>query len=97
MKLGLSPSYVLDDIEMYEIQSLLKYQYLKDKENWEQARMVAYVTAKANGVKNIKINDIIKFTWEQKAKEKPKFLTDEELERFRNKAKWMIENNVFEN
>lgn len=70
LQLGLNPEYVLDKIEMYEINSLMKYSYYKDKENWEQARLLGYIIAQANSTKKLKIEDIIKFSWDNKNKEK---------------------------
>ena len=81
-------------MELYEVSSLIKHQYYKDKENWEQTRFLGYINAKCNGAKIKKVEDLLKFQWEEKEKEKPHIMTDEEMEGFRNKAKWIIENNM---
>lgn len=81
-------------MEFYEIGSLLKYQYMKDMETWEQARMLGFITARSNGTKIHKMEDLIKFSWEKKYKEKPRLITDEELQKYKNKAKMIIENNM---
>ena len=95
--MGLSPQYVLDEIQWYEIHALLKYQYYRNQEDWEQARFLGFITAKSNGAKISKLENLVKFQWEQKEKQKPQFMSDEDMNRLQNKAKWMIENNVFEN
>lgn len=95
MKLGIAPDYVLDKMTMYEAKALLKYQYYKDKENWEQTRLLGYITAQVNSTKKIKINDILKFEWdEQNHENKPKLMEDSELQRLKQKAKTIIDNNI---
>ena len=49
---------------MYELSSLLKYSYIRDKENWEQARLIAYVIAQTNNKKKLSQTDILTFGWE---------------------------------
>ena len=93
----MSPSYVLDEIEMYEIKALLKYQYYRNQEEWEQTRFLGFISAKSNGAKISKLENLVKFQWEKKEKQIPQFMSDEDMNRLQNKAKWMIENNVFEN
>ena len=65
MGLGLSPRYVLDEMQFYEIDALLDSYYLKHKDSWEQARLIAYMTAQVNSRNTIKPEDIIKFHWEK--------------------------------
>lgn len=96
LKLGLSPEYVLDEISFYEINSLMKYQYYKDMENWEQTRMLGFIIARSNGSKINKIEKLIKFPWEEKEKNKRVFISDEKMKSFREKAQWIIENNILE-
>lgn len=95
LKLGIAPDYVLDKMCMYEAKALLKYQYYKDKENWEQTRLLGYITVQVNSTKKIKINDILKFEWdEQNHENKPKLMEDSELQRLKQKAKTIIDNNI---
>ncbi len=51
-------------MQMYELSSLLKYSYIRDKENWEQARLIAYVIAQTNNKKKLSQTDILTFGWE---------------------------------
>ena len=80
---------------MYEAKSLLQYGYYKDKENWEQTRLLAYVTAQVNSTKKIKITDILKFEWDENNNGKTsKLMDDSELQRLKDKAKAIIDNNM---
>ena len=80
-------------MELYEVKAVMDYEYLAYKENWEQARLIAYVVAQTNSRKKLKLNDIVKFHWESDGKEKKATNSDttsmsnEELARLQNKAK----------
>lgn len=63
--LGLSPRYVLDEMQFYEIDTLLDSYYLKHKDAWEQARLIAYITAQVNSKDKLNPEDIMKFHWEK--------------------------------
>lgn len=52
-------------MEMYEAKSLLKYGYYRTQEQWEQARLISYLIAQTNSTKKLKLQDIIKFGWEE--------------------------------
>lgn len=80
---------------MFEAKSLLQYGYYKDKENWEQTRLLAYITAQVNSTKKIKITDILKFEWDENNNGKTaKLMDDSELQRLKEKAKAIIDNNI---
>jgi uncharacterized protein YecA (UPF0149 family) len=49
----------------YELSIICDSLHLRHKDSWEQARLIAYVTAQANSTKKLKPSDIIKFGWEQ--------------------------------
>ena len=83
-------------MEFYEIAALMKYNYYKEQDSWEQARFLGFITAKSHGAKNLKITDLIKFQWENTNNGKPQIMSDEDMKRLRAKAQWMIENNVLE-
>lgn len=50
---------------MYEVRSLLQYSYYRDKESWEQSRLIAYITAQTQSTKRMKPTDIMTFPWEK--------------------------------
>lgn len=64
LQFGLNPSYVLNEIQQYEIKSLMDFGYYKHKEQWEQTRLISYLIAQTNSKKKLKLQDIIKFQWE---------------------------------
>lgn len=72
MELGLSPKYVLDEIEIYEINSLIKHSYKRHKNQWEQARLISFLIAQTNSTKKLQLEDIIKFKWEKEQEEEEK-------------------------
>lgn len=94
--MGLSPSYVLDEMEFYEVKALLKYQYYKDKDSWEQTRLLGFITAKSHGAKNLKLTELMKFDWEKEQERKPQFISDTDMKRLREKAQWLVENNLLD-
>lgn len=71
---------------MYELSTLLKNIFRKNKENWEQARLVAYVIAQSNSTKQLKPTDIIKFSWEKEEADEETSITKEDITRLREKA-----------
>lgn len=70
MKCGFDPQYVLDEIEVYELNAALKYQYYAVKDDWEQARLIAYMIAQVNSKNRMRVQDIITFFWEEDEEEK---------------------------
>lgn len=85
---GLAPDYVLDKIESYEIESLMSHSYYRHKESWEQARLISYLTTQTHSSKKLKLQDIIKFSWE---KETPKdtHISNEDIARLSKQAEEM--------
>ena len=65
----------------------MKYSYLKHKDNWEQARLISYLIAQSNSTKKLKLEDIIKFQWDDKGKENDESaVTNYELEQMMKEA-----------
>lgn len=82
---------------MYEVRAVLDYGYLKDQEAWEQTRLVGYIQAQTNSTKKLKPTDIVKFPWENeggKPKAKAEVMSDEDLNRLKQKAQWMMDNGI---
>lgn len=80
----MSPEYVLDRMQMYEIKPLIESSYLRNKDNWEQARMIAYIIAQSNSTNKIEPTDIIKFSWDKT--EESTDVSDVDVERLTRKA-----------
>lgn len=60
-----SVEYFLDKMKPYELSIICESLHLRTKDNWEQSRMIAYITAQCNSKKKLKPTDIIKFAWEK--------------------------------
>lgn len=82
-----SLEYFLDKMKPYELSIICSSLHLRIKESWEQARMIAYVTAQSQSTKKMKPTDIIKFAWEEKKTQQPKKqqapMTMEDFERIK--------------
>lgn len=52
-------------MQWYEINGALKYSYYAYKDEWEQARLIAFLIAQTNSRKKLTLNDITKFYWEK--------------------------------
>lgn len=76
--MGLNPQYVLDEMKIYEINALMKFQHYAFKDGWEQARFIAYVTAQVNSTQTLSPSDILPFSWEQEDENTDPELTDTE-------------------
>lgn len=69
---------------MYEIKPLIESAHLQHRDSWEQARLMAYMTAQVNSTKKLKLTDIIKFAWDEE--EKNTSVTNDDAERLKIKA-----------
>lgn len=86
LELRLPPHYVLDEMDWYEINSILKYRYYAYKESWEQTRLITYMTAQVNSSKHLKVTDIITFPWEEEEKEENTRITSDDIKRLKAMA-----------
>lgn len=91
--MGLSPEYVLDQIQSYEIKALVEFGYLRNKDSWEQSRLISYTIARANGTKE-KLENFLKFPWEEKQTVTPRQteIDKKKLEQVRFMAQEIIKN-----
>ena len=71
----------LQDWEVYDIYSMLQY---ADSTSWEQTRWLMYVIAQVNSRKQLKVTDILKFSWDDVQKKTR--ITDDEIQRLKEKA-----------
>lgn len=88
IQLSLPPAYVWDEMEMYEADLYASNMNLKFKENWEMTRFLSYITCNSAPFRKreVKMHDIIKFSWDDEHKEEVKPMTKEEYERLQAKA-----------
>ena len=71
----------LQDWEVYDIYSMLQY---ADSASWEQTRWLMYVIAQVNSRKQLKVTDILNFSWDQTQKNIT--ITDDDIKRLKAKA-----------
>lgn len=93
--MGLSPEYVLDKIQSYEIKALSDFSYLKNKEDWEQTRFQSWVLANCHSSKKLNTTDIVKFSWDEKEPTKKQIQIDKQkIEQLKTLAQEMIKNKM---
>lgn len=82
------PHYVMDEMEMYEVDCLMSHLYLASKEAWEQARLVGYIGAQTHSSKKMSMSDIATFPWEkQDGTVHDTAMSNEDKRRLEEKAK----------
>ncbi|MCS2544793.1 hypothetical protein NXY43_11845 [Bacteroides fragilis] len=86
---GIAPDYFLDRMTLTEVRYFLEGLGRRNRESWEQTRIIAYVIAQANSTKQLKQSDILRFPWDEAKEDEKKrtSVTDEEVKRLRAKAK----------
>ena len=76
-------------MQMYELEPLISNIHRRNKESWEQARLLAYITAQVNSTKKLKPSDIITFSWDENTTGDTS-ISNEDVQRLKNKAKQYI-------
>lgn len=79
-------------MESYEINALMKYQFLNSKESWEQTRLISYLIAQVNSKKHLELSDIIKFKWDDENEEKEIVSKEEREELIKKANQYLIKN-----
>ena len=79
----------LQSWEVYELYDGLKY---ADAASWEQTRWLMYVVAQVNSKKPLKVQDILKFPWDQNSVKTT--ITDSEIKKLSKKAR-LIQKDLF--
>lgn len=87
IELGLSPEYFLDKMQLYEIPTIVRNANLKNKDSWEQARFISFITAQVNSTKKMKPSDLMVFSWDNEVVDTSKSISNEDRERLKNKSK----------
>lgn len=85
MQGGLDPEYVLDKMQMYEITTL--FDNMTNRDDWEQARLIAYVVAQVNSKKKLKPKDIMEFPWEKHRTNGDTSISNDDIKRLRELSK----------
>ena len=69
-----------------EVESFLDGLNRRNREAWEQTRLLGYIIAQSNSTKTLKQTDILRFPWDEEEK-KDTSVTNEDMKRLRAKAK----------
>lgn len=69
-----------------EVESFLEGLNRRNRDAWEQTRLLGYIIAQSNSTKTLKQTDILRFPWDEEEK-KDTSVTDAEMKRLRAKAK----------
>lgn len=93
MQLHYSPQYVLDEMQMYEVQVAMKYGYYANKDVWEANRLTAYIMAQVNSKRKLKVADIVTFPWEDKEEASDTRISKEDIERLQKQAETYLKHN----
>lgn len=88
---GIDPDYFLDRMKWYEVEACIKGLENKNKASWEQCRFLSYIIAQVNSTKKLKPTDILSFNWDKVEEDKNTAISDEDIERLKNKAKQYME------
>lgn len=65
-------------MKMFEATAFMKHAHAAHRDEWEQARLIAYIVAQVNSTKKLAPSDIIAFPWEKNDAE-PDIAAIEEL------------------
>ena len=77
-------------MQWYEVEACLNGLDSKYKISWEQTRFVSYMVAQVNSTKQLKPTDILSFTWDNTESYKDTAISNEDIERLKQKANNII-------
>ena len=73
-------------MDFIEVESFIDGLNRRNRESWEQTRLLGYIIAQSNSTKTLKQTDILRFPWDEEEK-KDTSVTNEDMKRLRAKAK----------
>ena len=79
----LTPQYFFDVLQEWEIREYIDTIEYIDIPAWERTRLIMYMTAQVNCSKELKLQDIFKFKWDDNSN---KIITNKEIEKLSNMA-----------
>lgn len=77
----------MDEMEEYEIKDAVENLSYYEKNDWERTRLNIYSSVQMNTKKKLKPEDVLKFPWEVEPKVKDTNISNEDIERLREKSK----------
>ena len=73
-------------MDFIEVESFIDGLNRRNRETWEQTRLLGFIIAQSNSTKTLKQTDILRFPWDEEEK-KDTCVTDECMKRLRVMAK----------
>lgn len=84
---GIDPAYVLNDINDWEVEALLKLGSERYTDRWERARFIAFYSAYAQRLKKLTSPiGLFKFTWDDEQTDKPQAPSRERMREMARQA-----------
>lgn len=79
----------MDKMTFAEVRYFLEGLATRNREAWEQTRLIGYIIAQSNSTKTLKQTDILRFPWDEEpeGEKKDTFVSSEDVERLRALAK----------
>lgn len=84
---GYDAEYFMTRMPIFEAMEYLASLEYRGRDNWEQARMIAYMVAQVNSKKVLKPSEIIKYIWDEN--KEPETVSAVDLERLKQKADYL--------
>lgn len=78
--------YFLDEMQHYEIATLIDGINYADISGWEQCRMQIYTLSSMFSKKQIKPTDVLHFKWDKEQDKETTEISNDDVERLRQKA-----------
>lgn len=82
-----SVPYYYDEMQHYELNDIIDCLPYSDKNLWESNRINGYIIAQSNSKKKLSATDIIKFPWDEVELEKNIEISNEDIQRLKEKSK----------
>lgn len=85
--------YFFDEMEEYEVQSIIENLEYYERPEWERTRFLAYCNLQKSSTKKIKPTDLITFPWEKESDDTDQIngnsepLTQSDIQRLKEQAK----------
>lgn len=85
--------YFFDEMEEYEVQSIIENLEYYERPEWERTRFLAYCNLQKSSTKKIKPTDLITFPWEKESDDTDQIngnsepLTQSDIQRLKEQAR----------
>ena len=80
-----SLEYFMDELQSWEVNELLECLKYANQASWEQTRWLMYVVAQVNSRKQLKLQDILHFPWDDEKMDTT--ISDADIKRLKARAK----------